>query len=55
MLKFLKASAPSEQKVPQGEVDAYYKKLRWQVFFGVFIGYAAYYLLRKTSPWRYLI
>ena len=48
MFKFLKASAPSEQKVPQSEVDAYYKKLRWQVFFGVFIGYAAYYLLRKN-------
>lgn len=48
MFTFLKASAPSEQKVPQGEVDAYYKKLRWQVFFGVFIGYAAYYLLHKN-------
>ncbi|EDN73512.1 MFS family major facilitator transporter, partial [Mannheimia haemolytica PHL213] len=29
-------------------VDAEYRKLRWQVFAGVFIGYAAYYLIRKN-------
>ena len=30
------------------EADAKYKKLRWQVFFGIFIGYAGFYLVRKN-------
>ena len=29
-------------------VDADYKRLRWQVFAGIFIGYAGYYLVRKN-------
>ncbi|KEA45463.1 glycerol-3-phosphate ABC transporter [Campylobacter mucosalis] len=48
MFSFLKASAPSEHKVAPQEVDSHYKKLRWQVFAGVFLGYAAYYLIRKN-------
>ncbi|WGE86713.1 phosphoglycerate transporter protein PgtP [Actinobacillus equuli subsp. haemolyticus] len=46
MFSFLKASPPVPRK--SGEIDAEYKKLRWQVFAGVFIGYAAYYLIRKN-------
>lgn len=46
MFSFLKASPPAQRK--SGEIDAEYKKLRWQVFAGVFIGYAAYYLIRKN-------
>lgn len=30
------------------EADAKYKKLRWQVFVGIFIGYAGFYLVRKN-------
>ncbi|GAB1652695.1 phosphoglycerate transporter protein PgtP [Mannheimia haemolytica] len=48
MFSFLKASPPAEQKVEVSRVDAEYRKLRWQVFAGVFIGYAAYYLIRKN-------
>ncbi|HGO5809759.1 TPA: phosphoglycerate transporter protein PgtP [Mannheimia haemolytica] len=48
MFSFLKASPPVEQKVEASRVDAEYRKLRWQVFAGVFIGYAAYYLIRKN-------
>jgi MFS transporter, OPA family, glycerol-3-phosphate transporter len=42
--------APAAHKAPVAEehVDAHYKKLRWQVFAGIFIGYAGYYLVRKN-------
>jgi len=30
------------------EADARYKKLRWQVFLGIFIGYAGFYIVRKN-------
>ena len=30
------------------EADAKYRKLRWQVFIGIFIGYAGFYLVRKN-------
>ena len=47
MFSFLKASAPA-QRLPENQIDPLYRKLRWQVFAGVFIGYAAYYLIRKN-------
>lgn len=47
MFSFLKASAP-KPRIDSSRTDAEYKKLRWQVFSGVFIGYAAYYLIRKN-------
>ncbi|WP_233139386.1 phosphoglycerate transporter protein PgtP [Aggregatibacter actinomycetemcomitans] len=47
MFSFLKASPPAP-RIESSRVDAEYKKLRWQVFAGVFIGYAAYYLIRKN-------
>lgn len=47
MFSFLKASAPKPRMAAE-KVDAHYKRLRWQVFSGVFIGYAAYYLIRKN-------
>ena len=46
MFSFLKASPPAP-RIESSRTDAEYKKLRWQVFAGVFIGYAAYYLIRK--------
>lgn len=30
------------------KIDPTYKKLRWQIFIGIFIGYAGYYLVRKS-------
>ena len=44
MFSFLKASPPAP-RIESSRTDAEYKKLRWQVFAGVFIGYAAYYLI----------
>lgn len=50
MLNFLK---PAKQidPLPSEKVDDTYKKLRFQVFLGIFMGYAGYYLLRKTFLW----
>lgn len=47
MFSFMKASAP-KPRMEESKVDGEYKKLRWQVFSGVFIGYLAYYLIRKN-------
>ena len=47
MIAFLK-SAPPAPPLPPERVDAEYKRLRRQVFLGIFIGYAAYYLVRKN-------
>ncbi|KIL42757.1 Sn-glycerol-3-phosphate transporter [Jeotgalibacillus alimentarius] len=40
--------APPVERLPEEKVDAEYKRLRFQVFMGIFIGYAAYYLIRKN-------
>lgn len=36
------------EPLPASKVDKTYKKLRWQVFLGIYIGYAGYYLVRKN-------
>ena len=47
MANFLKPPAfKPEQTGP--EADARYRKMRWQVFIGVFIGYAGFYIVRKN-------
>jgi OPA family glycerol-3-phosphate transporter-like MFS transporter len=47
MLIFLKP--PLEKAtIAADEVASTYTKLRWQVFFGIFVGYAGYYLVRKN-------
>jgi OPA family glycerol-3-phosphate transporter-like MFS transporter len=40
--------APHIQLQPKEHIDEDYKKLRWQVFLGIFVGYAGYYLVRKN-------
>ncbi|MCS7501440.1 glycerol-3-phosphate transporter [Pseudomonas aeruginosa] len=40
--------APHQAPLPDAEVDSTYRRLRWQIFAGIFIGYAGYYLLRKN-------
>ncbi len=47
MISFL-APAPPAPPLPQPQVDPVYQRLRWQVFAGIFIGYAGYYLVRKN-------
>ena len=47
MARFL--APPAARPAQTGpEADAKYKKLRWQVFIGIFIGYAGFYLVRKN-------
>ncbi|XXQ67811.1 MFS transporter [Neisseriaceae bacterium B1] len=46
MLPFL-ASKPGTP-VPPDEILERYNKLRWHALFGIFIGYAAYYILRNN-------
>ncbi|EOL9010834.1 glycerol-3-phosphate transporter [Cronobacter malonaticus] len=40
--------APHRARLPDGEIDPLYRRLRWQIFMGIFFGYAAYYLVRKN-------
>lgn len=40
--------APHKALLPTEKVDKEYRRLRWQVFIGIFIGYAGYYLVRKN-------
>jgi len=47
VIGFLKPPA-HRAPLPDDQVDATYKRLRWQVFLGIFIGYAGYYLVRKN-------
>lgn len=47
MLKFFEP-APHRPMMAESKVDKTYKKLRFQVFSGIFIGYAGYYLVRKN-------
>ncbi|MCA5005259.1 glycerol-3-phosphate transporter [Sphingobacterium bovistauri] len=47
MLNFLKPPKHKEL-LPEDKIDSEYKKLRLQVFAGIFFGYAAYYFVRKN-------
>lgn len=56
MIRFLKPPPPREP-LPDDQAAAAYRRLRLQVFIGIFIGYAGYYLVRKnfTLAMPYLI
>lgn len=47
MISFLKIPV-AKALIPDAEISAEYSRKRWQVFVGIFIGYAAYYLVRKN-------
>jgi hypothetical protein len=47
MIGFLKPS-PALERVAAERVDPLYRRLRRQVFLGIFLGYAAYYLVRNN-------
>ncbi|MFD1423367.1 OPA family glycerol-3-phosphate transporter-like MFS transporter [Laceyella sacchari] len=40
--------APHIERLPADKIDSTYRRLRLQVFLGIFIGYAGYYLVRKN-------
>ena len=40
--------APHKAPVDENYVDPLYRRLRWQIFMGIFFGYAAYYLVRSN-------
>ena len=39
---------PFKNEIAEEEVGPRYRKLRWQVFLGIFIGYAGFYIVRKN-------
>ncbi len=41
---------PAKHLPPLSEklIDPTYRRLRWQIFIGIFFGYAAHYLVRKN-------
>ena len=47
MLKFL-APPSFKPELPAEKIDSTYKSYRWQVFLGIFIGYAGFYIVRKN-------
>jgi OPA family glycerol-3-phosphate transporter-like MFS transporter len=47
MFSFLRPAAALPELPPE-RIDPEYRRLRWQVFTGIFIGYAAFYLVRKN-------
>lgn len=47
MINFLKP-AKHKTPLPANRIDPEYKRLRLQVFLGIFLGYAAYYFVRKN-------
>lgn len=47
MINIFKPAA-HKKILPEDKIDATYKRLRLQVFMGIFIGYAGYYLVRKV-------
>ncbi|MCU1405080.1 MAG: glpT, partial [Glaciihabitans sp.] len=44
------AAPPPAPRLNSAEVQRKYPRLRLQVFLGIFIGYAAYYLIRNNVP-----
>lgn len=47
MLKLF-APPPHIQRLPESQIDSEYKKFRIQQFFSIYLGYAAFYLIRKN-------
>ena len=47
MFAFFRPAA-HQAPLPEEKIDNTYRRLRWQIFAGIFIGYAGYYLLRKN-------
>lgn len=48
MLSSILLPAPHVARLPDSTIASHYKRLRWQIFCGIFVGYAGYYLVRKN-------
>jgi len=48
MIGLLRPAAANEP-LPEKKLGSAYTRLRIQVFIGIFVGYAGYYLVRKNS------
>ena len=48
LFSYFRISKPSARKVPEGEVDATYRRLRARTFWGVTVAYTLYYVCRGT-------
>ena len=48
LYSYFRISKPAAQPVPEGEVDAAYKRLRARTFWGVTVAYTLYYVCRGT-------
>ena len=48
LYSYFRISKPLARKVPAGEVDAAYKRLRTRTFWGVTVAYTLYYVCRMT-------
>ncbi|QOQ39062.1 MFS transporter [Trueperella pecoris] len=42
------SAPPAAPRLEEGRIQSTYKRLRFQVFMGIFIGYAAFYLIRNN-------
>ena len=47
LLSFFNPPA-KKQELPKEKIDGEYKKMRLKVFLGIYLGYAAFYLVRKN-------
>jgi MFS transporter, OPA family, glycerol-3-phosphate transporter len=48
MINRMLRPAAHKKELPAQQIDPTYRKLRLQVFLGIFVGYAGYYLVRKN-------
>jgi OPA family sugar phosphate sensor protein UhpC-like MFS transporter len=48
IFSYFRISKPSETPVPEGEVDASYRRFRERTFWGVTVAYTLYYVCRGT-------
>ena len=51
MLDFF-APPAAKPRLAEDKIAAEYRRMRLKVFLGAFLGYAAYYLVTKTSRWQ---
>ena len=48
MFNFLKPNPPKKNKIPEDKIKDLYQKKRISVFISIYIGYAAYYIIRNN-------
>ena len=48
LIRYFRISAPAAQRIPAGEADAAYRRLRSRTFWGVTAAYSLYYICRMA-------